>query len=398
MAEVVDFQALRLTVASPDDILIWSRGEVTKPETINYRTLKPEKDGLFDERIFGPTKDWECYCGKYKKIRFRGIICDKCGVEVIQAKVRRERMGHIKLAAPVTHAWFARGSPSKVGLLLDISPRNLDQVIYFAAYIVIEVNDAEKKAAREKVLANFNSAKLEFEGQANTKISQIEKQTKAKIDEINKKVKNTEEAELKIEQVTIEAKSEIAKVKASLAKELEKRTAAFQILSNLVAQIYPCAIISEDDYFKLQEADCDKLAKFGMGGEAILQILEKLDLGKISQEIKTEIEKSTAAKFIKLTKKLKLVEGLRKAQISPPAMILQVLPVLPPDLRPMVQLSGGRFATSDLNDLYRRVLNRNNRLRKLIDLGSPEIILRNEKRMLQEAVDSLIDSPQRGQV
>lgn len=397
MAEVVDFSALKLTVTSADDILSWSRGEVTKPETINYRTLKPEKDGLFDERIFGPTKDWECYCGKYKKIRFRGIICDKCGVEVTQARVRRERMGHIKLAAPVTHAWFARGSPSEVGLILDISPRNLDQVIYFAAYIVIEANDSEKKQAREKVLANFSGEKEQLEKEANSKISQIEKQAKEKIDGINKKVKNTEEAELKIEQITIETKSEIAKVKATLAKELEKKTAAFQNLSNLVGQTVPQAVISEEDYSKLQDANLGEIAKFGMGGEAILEILQKMDLGKISQEIKAGIDKSTGAKFIKLTKKLKLLEGLRKAQISPASMILQVLPVLPPDLRPMVQLSGGRFATSDLNDLYRRVLNRNNRLRKLIDLGAPEIILRNEKRMLQEAVDSLIDSPQRAQ-
>lgn len=397
MAEIVDFSALRLTVAEPSDILAWSRGEVTKPETINYRTLKPEKDGLFDERIFGPTKDWECYCGKYKKIRFRGIICDKCGVEVTQARVRRERMGHINLAAPVAHAWFVRGSPSKLGLILDISPKNLDQIIYFAAYIVIEVDELGKKEAKEKILKKFSQDKAEVETVVNERIAQIEKAAKVKIENVTGKIKNLEDSELKLEQITLETKSAIAQVRANLAKELEKVTANFQNLSNLLSQVAAGALISEDDYFKLQDANCFEFAKLGMGAEAILQILEKLDLDKVSQEIKAEIGKSTGAKFIRLSKKLKLIEGLRKAQISPTSLILTVLPVLPPDLRPMVQLSGGRFATSDLNDLYRRVLNRNNRLKKLIDLGAPEIILRNEKRMLQEAVDSLIDSPQRPQ-
>ena len=302
MLDVNVFDSMRIGLASAEKIREWSHGEVKKPETINYRTLKPERDGLFCERIFGPTRDWECHCGKYKRIRYKGIVCDRCGVEVTRAKVRRERMGHIELAAPVSHIWYFKGIPSRMGLILDLSPRSLEKVLYFASYIVIDPADS-------------------------------------------------------------------GLVKKQLLMESEYRAA-------------------REKY--------GKGFKVGMGAEAIQQLLEELDLDKMAEELREELKNAPGQKKVRAIRRLEVVEAFRKSGNNPAWMILNVVPVIPPDLRPMVQLDGGRFATSDLNDLYRRVINRNNRLKRLLDLGAPDIIVRNEKRMLQEAVDALIDNGRRG--
>jgi len=294
---------MRISLASPDTIRSWSHGEVKKPETINYRTLKPERDGLFCERIFGPTRDWECHCGKYKRVRYKGTICDRCGVEVTRAKVRRERLGHIELAAPVSHIWYFKGIPSRMGLLLDLSPRSLERVLYFASYIVIEPGQTELK-------------------------------------------------------------------KNDLLSEGQLR---------LLNEKYPKGSF-----------------KVGSGAEAILALLKNIDLQLLSSSLRDDLKAASGQKRIRAIRRLEVCEAFRKSANKPEWMILSVLPVIPPELRPMVQLDGGRFATSDLNDLYRRVINRNNRLKRLLILKAPDIIVRNEKRMLQEAVDSLIDNGRRG--
>ncbi|MBI2246843.1 MAG: DNA-directed RNA polymerase subunit beta' [Armatimonadetes bacterium] len=302
MQDVNNFDAVKIGLASPETIRLWSHGEVKKPETINYRTLKPERDGLFCERIFGPVKDWECHCGKYKRIRFKGIICDRCGVEVTRAKVRRERMGHIELAAPVCHIWYLKGVPSRIGLLLDMSPRSLERVVYFASYVVIDPGSTP----------------------------------------LNKK-----------------------------------------------------QLLSETEYREMREK-YGQAFRAGMGAEAVKELLTELDLDKLSKGMRADLRDASGQKRMKILKRLEVIEAFKKSGNQPDWMILDVIPVIPPDLRPMVQLDGGRFATSDLNDLYRRVINRNNRLKRLLDLGAPEIIVRNEKRMLQEAVDALIDNGRRG--
>ena len=302
MIELNTFESIRIGLASPEKIRQWSRGEVKKPETINYRTLKPEKEGLFCEKIFGPVKDWECHCGKYKRVRYKGVVCDRCGVEVTKSKVRRERMGHIELAAPVSHIWYFKGIPSRMGLILDMSPRALEKVLYFASYIVIEPGDTP---------------------------------------------------------------------------------------------LYEKQLLSEAEYREALEKYGNKF-KAGMGAEAIKELLKKIDLDKEAADLRLQLKEATGQKKVRIIRRLEVVEAFRKSGNKPEWMILDVIPVLPPDLRPMVQLDGGRFATSDLNDLYRRVINRNNRLKRLLDLGAPDIIVRNEKRMLQEAVDALIDNGRRG--
>jgi len=395
MNEIIDFKALKVSVASPEVIKEWSHGEVLKPETINYRTLKPEKDGLFCERIFGPTKDWECYCGKYKRIRFRGIICDKCGVEVTNSRVRRERMGHITLAAPIAHAWFFKGAPSKLGLLLDISPRSLDSVIYFASYLITSVDEKERERVLKELQAEAKVQKGKLDKQFEQQVLELKKESNKEIKEIKKKIKAKEQQDLKIEELEISLRQKIAALRETSAVEKSKIEEELRLLSVTVAILRPLSTISEEEYLKLAAHKIESFVKVGMGGEALEVVLENLDLAQYSQKLREEIQKSSGQRHIKATKKLRVVEGMKKADIKPSWLILKNLPVLPPDLRPMVQLSGGRFATSDLNDLYRRVINRNNRLKKLIDLGAPEIILRNEKRMLQEAVDALIDSSQR---
>ena len=296
------FDAIQIGIASPDTILKWSHGEVKKPETINYRTLKPERDGLFCERIFGPTKDLECHCGKYKKIRYKGKICDRCGVEVTKSKVRRERMGHIELATPVSHIWYFKGIPSRMGLMLDVTPRVLEKVLYFANYIVIDPGDTP----------------------------------------------------------------------------LER-----------------CQLLTEREYRDMREKYEDDF-KAGMGAEAIQELRAGVDCAKLATELREQLKTAAGQKKAKIVKRLECVEAFNQSGNKPEWMVINILPVIPPELRPMVQLDGGRFATSDLNDLYRRIINRNNRLKRLLELGAPDIIVRNEKRMLQEAVDALIDNGRRG--
>ena len=339
-----DFDAIRISLASPDQIRAWSYGEVTKPETINYRTLRPEKDGLFCERIFGPIKDWDCGCGKYKNIRYKGVICDRCGVEVTRAKVRRERMGHISLAAPVAHIWFSKGTPSRLGVLLDISPRNLERILYFSQYIVTDIDD-EKKQEAIKTLKEFAENNEDKKKDSEEDSEDIQSQVEDRIEELEG---------LKVGDLLNE----------SMYRDFKDK--------------FGPVFVAE------------------MGADAVLKLLKKIDLEEISVNLKEEIAVTSGQKRKKSLKRLRVVEAFRTSGNKPEWMILNVLPVLPPDLHPMVQLDGGRFATSDLNDLYRRVINRNNRLKHLLDLEAPEIIVRNEKRMLQEAVDALVDNGRRG--
>ena len=483
--EVNDFNAIRISLASPEQIRSWSYGEVTKPETINYRTLKPEKDGLFDEKIFGPTKDFECYCGKYKRVRYKGIVCDKCGVEVTRSKVRRERMGHIQLASPVAHIWFVKGTPSRIGLLLDISPRSLERVLYFAQFIVSEVNEEIRRQAVEALTKEMDEATglsesessgavHEIEEAATEAIAKIEAERESRLAAADVAV-DAEIAALREKGAALQADLEKAGEKKApkklalddtfvlatrgellpsdagqkLAAEIESRIVVLEssretqraaaeaqieadmaaLRDSAMAQMEPHRKkVNEErdtirDQYQLQIDQLEDikdpirddqstlipeqtlrdwnekypgLVKAGMGAEALLGILERVDLEALREKLKGEIQNFSGQRRKKATKRLRVVESLRKSGNKPNWMVLGILPVLPPDLRPMVQLDGGRFATSDLNDLYRRVINRNNRLKRLLELGAPEIIIRNEKRMLQEAVDSLIDNGRRG--
>ncbi len=388
--DLLDFESLRVTIASPEQIKAWSFGEVTKPETINYRTLKPEKDGLFAENIFGPTKDYECYCGKYKRIRYRGVICDKCSVEVTQSKVRRERMGHITLAAAVAHNWFVKGAPSKLSLVLDLSLKSLEAVIYFASYLVTEINLDGKESALQKLEKDLEIKKAEAQDVFDKAVVSLEFELKKQISEM-KKGKN-EGGELEAEDLGLKTKQEIQKMRDNLVVGFGQLEQIYKAVADLTKSINFMRVLSEDEYLKLDEYGVADFVTISMGAEGLLEVLKKIDLEKLSTDLKEEVRKSSGQRHVKATKRLRVVEGMRSAGVAPEYMVMRILPVIPPDLRPMVQLPGGRFATSDLNDLYRRVINRNNRLKRLIDLGAPEIILRNEKRMLQEAVDALIDS------
>ncbi len=394
---LADFKSLVIRLASPDDIRRWSRGEVTKPETINYRTLKPEKDGLFDERIFGPTKDWECYCGKYKRIRYKGVVCDKCGVEVTQSRVRRERMGHITLATPAVHVWFFKGAPSKISLILGVAPRAIEQVVYFAKYLIVDVDEKGRKDAI-KVLEKVKDGRIKElkEGFGVRKDALLSESNKAK-EKIKEKIKDKEQAALAMAEIDLDQRKKEAALNEEEKNTFDKTSQIFDNLISLVRSVKVLSVISEEEFDELSFHGASDFMKTKMGADAILTAIEKVNVEELAASLRVEIDetKGTSARFVKLAKRLKLVDGLRRAKIDPSWMVLRVLPVLPPDLRPMVQLSGGRFATSDLNDLYRRVINRNNRLKHLIGLGAPEIILRNEKRMLQESVDSLIDASQR---
>ncbi len=386
-----DFNAIRITLASPDQIRIWSYGEVTKPETINYRTLRPEKDGLFCERIFGPTKDWECYCGKYKKIRYKGVTCDRCGVEVARAKVRRERMGHISLAAPVAHIWFSKGTPSRLGLLLDLSPRNLDRVLYFAQYLVTAV-DAELQAARvDEIQEDLDRMldRIETEGEA--KLGELRAQLaglgeRPESDETDEPDEDNpwDRLEAQINNLELEIKDQKDAVEKELGDQMDE-----------VEDLQVGQLLTESRYRDLRDR-YGIIFSAGMGAEAVLERLSNLDLDELRDELQQEMQSTSGQRRKKAIKRMRVVEAFRKSGNRPDWMVLTTLPILPPELRPMVQLDGGRFATSDLNDLYRRVINRNNRLKRLIELAAPEIIVRNEKRMLQEAVDALIDNGRRG--
>jgi DNA-directed RNA polymerase subunit beta' len=391
---IVDFKSLLIKLASPESIKSWSHGEVTKPETINYRTLKPEKDGLFDERIFGPVKDWECFCGKYKRIRYKGIICDKCGVEVTQSRVRRERMGHLTLAAPVAHVWFFKGAPSKLSLLLDVSPRSLEAIIYFAEYVVTDIDPEGKKKIIESLGEQQSGREEELRKSTEQKIKDLQGELDEEVSQIKGKLKG-DQLSLATEELEHKYKQRVQALRDSLVVDLSQLGEIYKKIEALTKSLHVQGVLTEDEYEKLLDYDAADFFKVGMGAEAILEIVKKINLEKLASELKEEISTSTGQRYVKAIKRLRVVEGMRKATVNPAWMITKILPVIPPDLRPMVQLSGGRFATSDLNDLYRRVINRNNRLKHLMDLGAPEIILRNEKRMLQEAVDSLIDSSQR---
>jgi DNA-directed RNA polymerase subunit beta' len=482
--EVNDFNAVRISLASPEQIRSWSYGEVTKPETINYRTLKPEKDGLFCEKIFGPTKDFECYCGKYKRVRYKGIVCDKCGVEVARSKVRRERMGHIELASPVSHIWFVKGTPSRIGLLLDISPRSLERVLYFAQFIVTTVDEHAKKRAMDHLQQEMDTAAAQAEKQyaerveelreqlaqaekdaaadKENRLAQLEEQRQEKADTLMQTAIEYQEElgeligktarkgyrlgdELVIERGAVIEKSVVSGLKKvaqgrihALDAEFKKKREDANLMADAAIEQKRNKIMEElrpleeraggarqEVYAQYQEriqeleelvdpAENDKMillaeSKFkdmqdrygnvfeaGMGAEAVLKILERVNLETLREKLQGEVHSTSGQRRKKATKRLKVIESLRKSGNRPDWMVFTVLPVMPPELRPMVQLDGGRFATSDLNDLYRRVINRNNRLKRLLELGAPEIIIRNEKRMLQEAVDSLIDNGRRG--
>ncbi len=485
MLEVNNFNAIRISLASPDQIREWSKGEVTKPETINYRTLKPEKDGLFDERIFGPTKDWECYCGKYKRIRYKGIICDKCGVEVTRSKVRRERMGHIQLASPVSHIWYFKGTPSRLGILLDISPRNLERILYFALYIVTGVDEdvrrrllvqLEEEATgrggkagqalgeledelranlthhRDELTGQLAAGKAELEAQRASQTEQIaaaaqvvepqlaalkggvadetivfaptgevivaagdkggkealarlRKVVSDEMDRVNEGLQTRERDEaLAVEQKIADLRAAMDDTlraeREKLAEQAQGTKEELKRVRDDLERLKPMMTLGETEVRQLEDrfnqAGKGKLFAAGMGAEAVREIICRMDLEELSRTLHVEVRTSSGQRRKKAIKRLRLIEAFRRSGTRPEWMILTVLPVIPPDLRPMVQLDGGRFATSDLNDLYRRVINRNNRLKRLLELGAPEIIIRNEKRMLQEACDALIDNGRRG--
>ena len=481
--EVNEFDAIRVSLASPEQILAWSHGEVTKPETINYRTLRPERDGLFCERIFGPTKDWECACGKYKRIRYKGIVCDKCGVEVAHSRVRRERMGHIRLASPVSHIWYVKGVPSRLGLLLNISPRNLERILYFAQYVITHVDEDARSRTISHAERDLNMRLARLEGEVQAHITELENERNERLAELDRQ----EESELArlSERLAVETGEVIATGQrlqpvleglvgktaletirlpwqlddkvflqggAPVSRErlgelndaIQNRLSEIEdtingerdAVRNLIAARRDLArreteqtideqrsqVESQKDQMRdglndslqelkdLRERDLlteseyrdlgdrwGNVFRAGMGAEAVRELVSKIDLDQMVKELRSEITTTQSKqRKKKAAKRLRVAEAFRKSGNRPEWMILTVLPVLPPELRPMVQLDGGRFATSDLNDLYRRVINRNNRLKRLLELGAPDVIVRNEKRMLQEAVDSLIDNGRRG--
>jgi DNA-directed RNA polymerase subunit beta' len=480
--DVNNFDAIRISLASPEAIRAWSYGEVVKPETINYRTLKPEHGGLFCERIFGPTRDWECFCGKYKRIRHAGTVCDKCGVEVTRAKVRRERMGHIELAAPVAHIWYVKGTPSRLGLLLDISPRNLERVLYFASYLVTYVDDEKKAGAIQEIEAAHSEAVDEFRAEADARIAELEGSTGERIatleegeTKLAESIKQRHQADLTAlrdeyaalraqldgamgesadeaivfqgrtiveageainddriselerifredetrlvetgqheasgnealsgaerDQLTHELSEARAKIEAELDEQIREAEKERDLALKSLNDLKELQILTETQYRELYDLVPSDVFRAGMGAEAVYDYVStRIDLDQLALELRTQMQTDSEVKRKKAVKRLRVVEALRKSGNKPHWMIFTALPVIPPELRPMVQLDGGRFATSDLNDLYRRVINRNNRLKRLLELGAPDIIVRNEKRMLQEAVDALIDNGRRGRV
>ena len=387
--DVSNFSALRISLASAEDIRSWSHGEVKKAETINYRTLKPEKDGLFCEKIFGPTKDWECACGKYKRVRFKGIVCERCGVEVTRSKVRRERMGHIELAAPVSHIWYFKGSPSRLGYLLDIAPKELEKVLYFASSIVTwvdtEARDEDVEELRDELAADLE----ELDAERDRLIEATRRLSTEYVPEDDEFADDIDDDE-RMEPEEVEA--EIADIYDEYNERKALRTEAFDAF----LKIAPKQLVPDEALYREMRMNYSDYFRGGMGAEAVRDLLDDMDLEAVAEELKDTIENGKGQKRAKAIKRLKVVDAFMKSDNKPSDMILDVIPVIPPDLRPMVQLDGGRFATSDLNDLYRRVINRNNRLKRLLDLGAPEIIVNNEKRMLQEAVDSLFDNGRRG--
>ena len=389
MLDVNAFDKLRIGLATADDIRGWSHGEVKKPETINYRTLKPEKDGLFGEQIFGPTRDWECACGKYKRVRFKGIVCERCGVEVTRSRVRRERMGHIELAAPVTHIWFFKGVPSRLGYLLNVTPKDLERVIYFASYMVTEVNEDERHNDLPGLQDEFDAEIKRLEQRRDTEIEARAKKVEEDLAALEETGEAKGPARAKLRNG---AEREMTAIRTRYNDQIARVDAVFDKFKKLK----PGDMVDDVDLWREMQDRYGDYFDGCMGAEAIKKRLQSLDLEAISKELREEIKDASEQRKTKALKRLKVVNAFLTTGNKPEAMVLDVIPVIPPDLRPMVQLDGGRFATSDLNDLYRRVINRNNRLKRLIELGAPEIMLNNEKRMLQEAVDSLFDNGRRG--
>ncbi len=391
LINIADFTGLKITVATPDQIKEWSYGEVVKPETINYRTFRPEKDGLFDERIFGPTRDFECYCGKYKRIRYKGIICDRCGVEVTYSRVRRERMGHITLACPVIHVWYSKGSPSKLSTLLDLSQKELEGVIYYASYLIVSIDEDKRKEAQEK-LEVIKAERLErIKAQIEEERASLKQEGEEKQEEVKKSL-TEERKELVLEETNIALRQKNIALDKRFETETSRTEEIFSRVGEIVKNLRVWNVLSEEEYVRLLEYDIPIFFDVETGASGVLKAIESIDPKTLVGELREEITKTSGQRQIKVRKRLHLIESINKAGIDISSLVLRAIPVLPPDLRPMVQLNGGRFATSDLNDLYRRVINRNNRLNHLISLGAPEIILRNEKRMLQESVDYLIDT------
>ena len=389
MLDVNAFDKIRIGLATADDIRGWSHGEVKKPETINYRTLKPEKDGLFGEQIFGPTRDWECACGKYKRVRFKGIVCERCGVEVTRSRVRRERMGHIELAAPVTHIWFFKGVPSRLGYLLNVTPKDLERVIYFASYMVTEVNEDERHNDLPGLQDEFDSEIKRLEQRRDSDIEARAKKVEEDLAALEEAGEAKGPARTKLRNG---AERDMAAIRTRYNDQIARVDAVFDKFKKLK----PGDMVDDVDLWREMQDRYGDYFDGCMGAEAIKKRLQSLDLEAISKELREEIKDASEQRKTKALKRLKVVNAFLTTGNKPEAMVLDVIPVIPPDLRPMVQLDGGRFATSDLNDLYRRVINRNNRLKRLIELGAPEIMLNNEKRMLQEAVDSLFDNGRRG--
>ncbi|WP_340055436.1 DNA-directed RNA polymerase subunit beta', partial [Corynebacterium parakroppenstedtii] len=388
MLDVNLFDELRIGLATADDIRRWSHGEVKKPETINYRTLKPEKDGLFCERIFGPTRDWECACGKYKRVRYKGIVCERCGVEVTKSKVRRERMGHIELAAPVTHIWYFKGVPSRLGYLLDLAPKDLEKIIYFAANIITSVDEEARHTDQETLEADMFMEKKEVEADRDEELAERQQKLEEDLKELES---NGAKADAK-RKVQNAAEREMRHIRERAEREIDRLD---EIWNTFIKLAPKQMIVDETIYSELVDRYEDYFTG-GMGAEAIQTLIKNFDLEAEAEKLSEVIRDGKGQKQVRALKRLRVVAAFLRSGNDPAAMVLDAIPVIPPELRPMVQLDGGRFATSDLNDLYRRVINRNNRLKRMIDLGAPEIIVNNEKRMLQESVDALFDNGRRG--
>src|SRR5438093_10482812 len=419
MIDINNFDAIEISLASSKQIRSWSSGEVIKPETINYRTLKPEKDGLFCERIFGPTKDWECYCGKYKRVRYKGIVCERCGVEVTRSKVRRERMGHVDLAAPVSHSWFLKGVPSRIGYLLDMAPKELEKGLYFAASIITWVDDEAREKDVKKLEKEVQKVLDSYDGEREQRVQELRESLERRVQhletgkqtdfseddhlwadalDINVKKLSDEDREKLIKDVRKVFDSDIADTEAYIEDAAERMRQVW----DLFREMKPKEVIADETVFRELKDRFGSPFGFGeyfrggMGAEAVRDLLEQVDLDAERDDLEEQVKTAKGQKQSRAVKRLKVVSAFINSDNKPQDMILEAVPVIPPELRPMVQLDGGRFATSDLNDLYRRVINRNNRLKRLLDLGAPEIIVNNEKRMLQEAVDALFDNGRRG--
>ena len=419
MIDINNFDAIKIGLASSKQIRSWSSGEVTKPETINYRTLKPEKDGLFCERIFGPTKDWECYCGKYKRVRYKGIVCERCGVEVTRSKVRRERMGHVDLAAPVSHIWFFKGVPSRIGYLLDMAPKELEKVLYFAASIVTWVDDEARQKDIPSLEKEVQKVIDAYEAEREERVLELKESLERRVEylssgkqsgfsdddllwadtlDVNLKKLADDEREKMEKELRKQFEADISDTEAYIEDAAERMRGVWELFQTME----PKQVVVDETLFRElkdrfgSQFGLGEYFRGGMGAESVRDLLQQVDLNAEREELEDQVKTAKGQKQSRAVKRLKVVSAFIHSDNKPEDMVLEAVPVIPPELRPMVQLDGGRFATSDLNDLYRRVINRNNRLKRLLDLGAPEIIVNNEKRMLQEAVDALFDNGRRG--